>query len=73
MSVMRTDLSNCIGCRMCVTICPMDVFRFNEAAGKSVIAFPESCQSCGQCYINCPGRSLGMTWYEAGSPLTSYR
>ena len=73
MSVIRADLSKCIGCKMCLTICPMDVFRFNEKENKSVIAFPESCQTCGQCYVNCPVRSLDMSWYEAASTVTSYR
>jgi hypothetical protein len=51
----------------------VEEFRFNEAAKKSAIASPESCQSCGQCFVNCSGRWLEMSWYEAGSPLTSYR
>mgnify|MGYP002859637290 CR=1 FL=1 len=58
MTVKRYDLNNCIGCRNCVTVCPCDVMRFDEEANKSVIAYPENCQSCGQCYMNCMGRSL---------------
>lgn len=61
MSVIRADLNKCIGCRNCAEICPMDVFYFDEAAHKSVIAYPENCQSCGQCYVNCKGRALDMT------------
>ena len=61
MSVVRVDLNKCIGCENCVGICPMDVFYFNTEAHKSVIAYPENCQSCGQCYLNCQGRALGMT------------
>ncbi len=73
MSVMRADLNKCIGCKRCMTICPMDVFRFNEAARKSVIAYVENCQSCGQCYVNCPGHALAMSDYEMSSALTNYR
>ncbi|BDE95581.1 4Fe-4S dicluster domain-containing protein [Raoultibacter timonensis] len=73
MSVARYDLNKCIGCKNCVTICPMDVFRFDSSEMKSVIAYPESCQSCGQCFVNCTGRSLVITWYEAGQPITTYR
>ena len=61
MSVVRVDLNKCIGCESCVKVCPMDVFYFNHTAHKSVIAYPENCQSCGQCYVHCQGRSLGMT------------
>lgn len=71
--IIRTDLNKCIGCRKCVNYCPMDVFRFDKDAKKSVIAFPETCQSCGLCYINCPTRCLDVTLWDAGSPLTSMR
>ncbi len=66
MSVARRDLNACIGCRNCVNRCPMDVFYFDESTNKSVIAYPENCQSCAQCYLGCPGNSLMMvdTMYE---------
>lgn len=38
----------------------MDVMRLDRSAMKSVIAYPENCQSCGQCYLNCPSDSLGI-------------
>ena len=60
MAVRRADLNKCIGCQNCVNICPMDVFRFDEASRKSVMAYPENCQNCGQCGLNCPGRSLSF-------------
>lgn len=73
MSVIRTDLNKCIGCRTCVEICPMDVFYFHEEAHKSVLAYPENCQSCGQCLVNCRGRALGMANDQFGFPLTAFR
>ena len=36
----------------------MDVFRINTELKKSVLAYPENCQSCGQCYYNCSTASL---------------
>ena len=66
MSVARLDLNMCVGCRNCVNLCPMDVFYFDEEAGKSVMAFPEACQSCGQCYLHCAGGSLVMSTLQAG-------
>lgn len=60
MAVKRNDLNLCIGCMTCAKVCPMDVMRFDANAKKSVIAYPENCQSCGQCYLNCPSGSLGM-------------
>lgn len=73
MSVARYDLNRCIGCRQCVKVCPMDVFRFDEANRKSVIAFPENCQSCGQCFVNCYGRSLTIVNDMYGYAQTTYR
>ena len=71
--VIRIDLNKCIGCENCVNICPMDVFYFNYEAHKSVMAYPENCQSCGQCYLNCQGRALGMSNAGFGYPLTAAR
>lgn len=64
MSVARYDLNNCIGCQNCITVCPMDVFRFDYDQNKSVIAYPENCQSCGQCFMGCQGRSLEISFYQ---------
>ncbi len=73
MSVERYDLNNCIGCMHCVTVCPMDVFRFDSANMKSVIAYPENCQSCGQCYMGCQGRSLEMSYYQTSLATAAAR
>jgi len=73
MGVIRIDLNKCVGCKNCVSICPMDVFYFNEAARKSVLCYPENCQSCGQCFLNCKGRSLGISNDQYGYPITAYR
>lgn len=73
MSVIRIDLNKCVGCENCVNICPMDVFYFDETAHKSVLAYPENCQSCGQCYVNCQGRALGISNETFGYPITSVR
>jgi NAD-dependent dihydropyrimidine dehydrogenase PreA subunit len=73
MSVQRYDLNACIGCRNCVKVCPMDVFYFDETRNKSVLAYAENCQSCGQCYLNCLGRSLTIVNNMFGYAITSYR
>lgn len=73
MSVIRYDLNKCIGCQHCVTVCPMDVFRFDYDAMKSVIAYPENCQSCGQCYVGCQGRSLLISNYQQSFAVSCAR
>ena len=52
----------CIGCGMCVNVCPHSVFAMGErqASGllssKSVasLARKEACMECGACQMNCP-------------------
>jgi NAD-dependent dihydropyrimidine dehydrogenase PreA subunit len=44
----------CIGCGMCVDVCPHRVFVVG--AGKAAIARREQCMECGGCALNCaPG------------------
>lgn len=73
MSVIRKNLDDCIGCKTCTEICPMDVFYFNDDEMKSVMLYPENCQSCGQCYLYCQGRSLGMSTSQYGFAITAGR
>jgi len=76
MSIARKSLEACIGCQNCVDRCPMDVFYYDAQENKSVIVYPENCQSCGQCYLACPADSLIMvdTSYEyAPVPIRALR
>ncbi len=55
----------CIGCGMCVSICPFDAISFNP---NGVAEVDESkCQSCGACVIECPQGIIHL--HEAGSPM----
>jgi NAD-dependent dihydropyrimidine dehydrogenase PreA subunit len=69
MAIERYDLKACIGCRKCIDICPMDVYRFDEAAKKSIIAYPENCQGCGMCFYACLGGSLQMSLHNHMFPI----
>ena len=69
MAIERYDLNACIGCRNCINICPMDVYRFDETANKSIIAYPENCQACGMCYYACLGQSLQLSLHSHMFPV----
>jgi NAD-dependent dihydropyrimidine dehydrogenase PreA subunit len=48
------DSSKCIGCRLCVEVCPHEVFMMD---GKiALLVNIDNCMECGACEINCePG------------------
>ena len=73
MSVVRIDVDKCIGCGICIDVCPMDVFYYSFEDKKSVIAYPECCQTCGQCYVNCPTGSIGISNDMFGYAFTAVR
>ncbi len=46
----------CVGCGMCLLVCPHDVF--NLAHGKVEIRDRDACMECGACVQNCPVSAL---------------
>ncbi|MFC1892336.1 ferredoxin family protein, partial [Thermodesulfobacteriota bacterium] len=49
MPVENIDNEKCIGCGICVQICPMDVFRMDEDSKKAITRYPEDCMLCELC------------------------
>lgn len=53
---LELDQHKCIGCWMCMEVCPHAVFK---AAGKKVeITEKDLCMECGACQQNCPSGAL---------------
>ena len=76
MAITRADLNLCIGCGNCVNTCPMDVFRMDDTAKKSVIAYPKDCQVCGMCIVYCPIKeppTIIVTPEKDVTPMTCWR
>jgi len=73
MTIKMHDIDTCTGCQKCMRVCPMDVFRIDREKKKAIIAFPENCQSCGICYLECRPRSLFMSDEMYAYSITSYR
>ena len=48
----------CIGCEMCIYVCPHGVFALNGSAVRLVR--PDACMECGACQLNCPTGALAV-------------
>ena len=46
----------CIGCGMCWSVCPHQVFEGNGK--KARLVRYEDCMECGACALNCPARAI---------------
>jgi NAD-dependent dihydropyrimidine dehydrogenase PreA subunit len=51
----------CIGCGVCVDVCPHAVFSMNGR--KAVLVSQAACMECGACQVNCP---TGAITVESG-------
>lgn len=68
-----SQISGCIGCKACIASCPTDVIQFNEDRQKAVIAYPEDCQICHLCRLNCPVGAITITPEQSLPVMVSWR
>ena len=52
MAVVKIDRKKCTDCGICVDICPVGVFGFEN--GKVVVKDSSKCILCRTCQIHCP-------------------
>lgn len=55
-STLELDRNLCTGCRMCLNVCPHEVFTIE--GNKAEIVRKDSCMECGACMINCPAGAI---------------
>lgn len=55
-ATLSLDRDSCIGCRMCVLVCPHGVFEVSEH--KAAIIEKNDCMECGACSLNCPVEAI---------------
>ena len=52
-NIVRIRSRNCVGCKLCIEICPYDAITFDEEK-KIAIVNEILCQGCGACSTVCP-------------------
>lgn len=57
-STLKLDRQVCIGCGLCVAVCPHGVFAVEEK--KARILDHDRCMECGACARNCPVAALSV-------------
>lgn len=57
-ATLRLDRETCIGCGLCLTVCPHTVFELQ--AGTANIVDLDSCMECGACALNCPVKAIAV-------------
>ncbi len=55
---LQLNMERCVGCGMCVLVCPHAVFEVHK--GKASILNRDSCMECGACQMNCPVRAIDV-------------
>ncbi len=50
-SSLSLDIALCVGCKMCVIVCPHRIFKMNGK--KAEIIDKDRCMECGACMKNC--------------------
>ena len=49
---LELDQQKCTGCKMCIIVCPHEVFSIKDK--KAYINKKDHCMECGACEKNCP-------------------
>lgn len=61
-ATLRLEQETCIGCGMCLAVCPQEVFAMEYGKQVRVIE-QDACMECGACMMNCP---VGAIWVQSG-------
>ncbi len=64
--IAKIDTEKCIGCGICVSCCPLDVFRLNN--GKSIVRYPDDCMTCYTCELHCPRDAIFVHPFKKTAP-----
>ena len=55
---LKLDEKKCVGCGMCLLVCPHSVLSLTN--GTAEIVNRDACMECGACSRNCPAEALSV-------------
>ena len=58
-ATLKVDTEKCIGCGLCVTVCPHRVLATQDK--KATVIDFNACMECGACAQNCPTEAISVT------------
>ncbi len=57
-TTLNLDQDICIGCGLCLEVCPHQVFSLAEK--KAFFRDRDACMECGACALNCPVKAISV-------------
>ena len=63
-TISAIDPDICVGCQMCIGLCPYGAIGFNARKGVSEIN-PAVCKGCGSCSAFCPSGAAGSRHFKS--------
>ncbi len=61
MTIERIDPDLCNGCGICINTCQIDVIWMDKQKKKAVIKYPEECETCDLCALDCPQHAITIS------------
>ncbi len=58
-ATLKLNAEKCVGCGMCVNVCPHCVFELRD--GKAKITDLDACMECGACFKNCAFSAISVS------------
>ncbi len=57
----QIEQEKCIGCLICIDVCPRGVYTFNDEDRKAVLELAMNCINCNACVRRCPAACLHIS------------